>query len=376
MFNIKADIGLPVSEKRLARAERREAEFNRLIGTRLAEKNREMVSNLITRGRQSATDGDLEQAGVVLDRALFLAEGSGLDTTDLYTLAKDTRRSLEIMQRDQAFSADMNSARGKLAEGDYLRARYFADLALARVPDSREARELTRRIDTAMEVSISRDQMVESRLVLADSLVSYGKFREALIAVRSLDEIAPDDSRVRMIVRKAEFGNLQNTAETALRSGDYRSATAALDRALELFPSHPWCLNLKARIAEETRSVDVAPPVPEQQAEPLSEAVAGQVDQMYRSGQRLFEQGNLQKAVERWERVERLAPGYLSVRRYLVDAYKFLGVELYTQNDLEGAVVVWKKASNLEPDNAEIANYIKRTEAEITRLEELSYEYR
>lgn len=376
MFNIKADIGLPVSKKRLARKEQREAEFNNLISTRFSDRNREMVSNLVTRGRQLATDGDLEQAVMVLDRALFLAEGSGIDTTDLYTLAKDTKRSLEIMQTDRAFEADMNSARSKLAEGDYLGARYFADLALARVPDSGEARQLTERIDTAMELSISRDQMIESRLVLADSLVSYGKYREALIAVNSIGKIAPDDSRARMIVRKAEFGNLQNEAEEAIGMGDYRSATAALDRALMLFPSHPGCLSLKARIDEETRPVDVRRAVPEREAEPLSEEIAGQVDQIYKSGQRLFEEGNLQRAVERWERVERLAPGYLSVRRYLVDAYKFLGVELYTQNDLEEAVVVWKKASDLEPDNAEIAKYIKRTKAEIARLEELSYEYR
>jgi tetratricopeptide (TPR) repeat protein len=64
------------------------------------------------------------------------------------------------------------------------------------------------------------------------------------------------------------------------------------------------------------------------------------------------------------------------VRDYLVEAYKFLGVELYTQDRLEDAVETWKKAADLDPDSGEIANYIRRTEAEISRLQEISYDLR
>jgi hypothetical protein len=71
-----------------------------------------------------------------------------------------------------------------------------------------------------------------------------------------------------------------------------------------------------------------------------------------------------------------LAPGYRSVRDYLVNAYKFLGVELYTQNHLEDAVGVWKKAAGLDPESREIANYIRRTQGEISRLQEISYDLR
>ena len=101
-----------------------------------------------------------------------------------------------------------------------------------------------------------------------------------------------------------------------------------------------------------------------------------EVEADYKTGQQLFEKGNLTGAVARWEKVERLAPGYMSVRTYLVDAYKFLGVELYTQSRLADAVDVWKKAAGLDPDSSEIAGYIKRTESEIATLEELSYESR
>ena len=109
---------------------------------------------------------------------------------------------------------------------------------------------------------------------------------------------------------------------------------------------------------------------------PLSEELEREVDLAYKDGQRLFREGRLWDAVSSWERVEALAPDYKSVRDYLVDAYKFLGVELYTQNRLEDAVEVWKKAARLDPDSSEISSYIRRTEGEISRLEEISYEFR
>jgi len=47
---------------------------------------------------------------------------------------------------------------------------------------------------------------------------------------------------------------------------------------------------------------------------------------------------------------------------------------MYGQNQLPEAVEVWKKAERLDPDNLEIRSYIERTEAEIIKLRELSYE--
>ncbi|MGD9140071.1 MAG: hypothetical protein PVJ42_00885, partial [bacterium] len=96
----------------------------------------------------------------------------------------------------------------------------------------------------------------------------------------------------------------------------------------------------------------------------------------YKRGQDLFEKGRLSEAVVEWERVEALAPDHMSVRDYLVDAYKFLGVELYTQSKLSEAVDVWKKASRIAPDSTEIESYIKRTEHEISKLQEMSYDRR
>jgi tetratricopeptide (TPR) repeat protein len=108
----------------------------------------------------------------------------------------------------------------------------------------------------------------------------------------------------------------------------------------------------------------------------VDEVVRKDVEGAYEEGQRLFKTGQLAQAVTEWEKVEMLAPDYQSVRTYLVNAYKYLGVELYTQNRLQDAVDIWKKAAKLAPGSAEIANYIRRTEGEMARVKELSYERR
>ncbi len=80
------------------------------------------------------------------------------------------------------------------------------------------------------------------------------------------------------------------------------------------------------------------------------------------------------KAVNHWEKVERLAPNYQSVQEYLIKAYKFVGIELYGQNRLSDAIATWEKAVRLDPANDEINDYIKRTRNEISKLNELTYD--
>ncbi len=99
-----------------------------------------------------------------------------------------------------------------------------------------------------------------------------------------------------------------------------------------------------------------------------------EVETANRTAQSAFERGDLQQAIAGWERVLSLAPNHGSVRSYLVNAYKFVGVDFYGQNRLREAVDVWRKAARLDPANEEIRQYIARTENEITRLNELSYD--
>lgn len=375
MFSITTAFGKPLAEKRKIRAKQREVEFSNLMNERLVTRNRETVSELVQSGNKLLEAGDLVEASSHFDRALFLARGSHIDTTHIYDLAVEAQRRLDDITRKQRFRQHMDSAQAKYDAGDYLAAEYFAGLALAEVPNSTAAANLAQQASTAINQSLSREETIQNRLRAADSLLSYGQAEQALAIIRGLSELAPQDNRVERARVKAEFEQWRAIASAAYSGEDFDAAVAALDSALALFPGHQWCLDLRNRITSFIdRSSDEPSMVGTGTREPLSAELQKEIDFVYKTAQELFKKGDLVQAIGHWEKVERLAPNYLSVRKYLVNAYKFVGVEAYGNNKLQEAVVVWKKAIQLDPDNSEVRNYITRSETEIRRLKELSYD--
>jgi tetratricopeptide (TPR) repeat protein len=141
-----------------------------------------------------------------------------------------------------------------------------------------------------------------------------------------------------------------------------------------LFPGQQWCLDFREKCQQTSQPVST--PMLASGAGPLSRELQKEVESAYRLAQASFTRGDLRDAIAGWETVERLAPGYQSVRDYLVNSYKFLGVELYGQNRLLEALEIWRKAAALAPQNTEIAAYVKRTENEILKLKAMSYDAR
>jgi tetratricopeptide (TPR) repeat protein len=193
--------------------------------------------------------------------------------------------------------------------------------------------------------------------------------------MRALRQFAPDNAGVRMTLTRLEVERWRRAAYQAYADGDYEAAQVALDSVAVLFPGCSWCEDLPGLMEADSvaaESIETAvKPIPFSE---LSLGVRQEVDAAYRAAQQSFECGELRSAIAEWERVELLAPGYLSVREYLVAAYKFVGVELYGEKRREEALRFWKQALELDPGSAEIKDYIKRTENEIRKLRELSYE--
>jgi len=378
MFTISTSFGAPLSTRRKMRTEKREAEFNNLMNDRLVSRNRDMIDNMVRQGSDFLDNGNLVEAGNYLDRAMFLARNADIDTSGIYTLAEEARRRLKEVTDKQIYGQYMDSAQVKFEAGDYLPARYFAGLALEKIPNSAEAANLIDRANDAVKRSTTREEMLTKQLFTVDSLLSYGRTDRALKIARAVSEYAPDDERVKLTLKKAEFEYYKETATKSFDSGDLKAAGDAVDRALVLYPAHQWCLNMKERIKQEGKRLAALYIKPRIENKPvaINDELLKEVKESYETARSLFEKGSLPEAIGHWEKVERLAPDYLSVRQYLVRAYKFVGIELYGQNSLQEAIDVWKKAAFLSPGNEEIKDYIKRTENEIRKLEELSYETR
>jgi tetratricopeptide (TPR) repeat protein len=111
------------------------------------------------------------------------------------------------------------------------------------------------------------------------------------------------------------------------------------------------------------------PPTAREGSVPPSPQLLEKLKAEYAAGKKLFDEGWLAEAIDKWERVARYMPAYQSVQDQLVTAYKYLGIELYGANKLQEAVEVWSKAMALAPGNEEIADYFKRAESELRRIE-------
>ena len=374
LFTLTTAFGTPTSDRRRLRAEQREKAFNDAMAGQLTDRNRELVEKMMIQGKRQVQDGHLIPAAESFDRALFVARSAGIDTTDICGLLSETRTRLDLQIRSTQLQQYVDSAQARLDATDFIGVQYFARLALGIDSASERAAELSSQAEAAIAQESQREQFIQTQLGAVDSLLAYGRLAEAQAMVRTLDKAAPNNPLVALAVRKVNFDSWRNRAGNAYDLGDYTAALSSIDSALVLFPGHQWCLDFRERCRQSLRAA-AATTVASGPA-PLSRELQKEVDGAYRQAQTAFTEGNLQGAIAGWEKVERLAPGYQSVRDYLVNSYKFLGVELYGQNRLPEALDVWRKAAALAPGNAEIAAYVKRTENEIQKLKAMSYDAR
>jgi tetratricopeptide (TPR) repeat protein len=333
-----------------------------------------MIEELTDLGRKQLASGDLPEAVGNLDRALFIGRSIGVDTTELHEFVSTAREQLSAFRSRIRYEEYVDSAQSKLESNDHLAARYFANLALSEFPASARAVVLLEQADEKIGRSSTRESLIQERLYAADSVLADGQLEKALSIIRALGEFAPEHTGVRLTLTRLEIERWRRVAYSAFSRGRYETALDALDSVSALFPDCPWCRDLPRQIEQAMGDEeDMAAEVDEVRVQ-LSPQQEQRVANTYKDAQEAFERGELQEAIEEWEAVEQLAPNYLSVRKYLVAAYKFVGVELYGQKRREEALAVWRKAVQLDPDNGEIKEYIDRTQNEIDNLRELSYD--
>jgi len=326
-------------------------------------------------GEKSIEAGNLIEASNNLDRALFLARSIGIDTTHIHEMAQTVDKRLADVRQLQQYRMYLDSATVRMEASDYLMAGYFAGLALDQQPNSEQARNILNSAKDKSEETVMKEQMIQRHLYEIDSLLNYGQIDQAIIIAEGLKRISSGNPEIKQVIMRVTLEKWKSSILNAENLKDYQAALSMIDSALAIFPGHKWCLDMKTRtiniIRNQSAAVAVNDPV---QSEPVSEELKKEVDITYRAARESFEKGELTGAIELWEKVERLVPNYQSVREYLIKAYKFVGVDLYSQNKLTDAIAIWKKAIKIAPDNSEIRDYINRTETEIRKTEELSYD--
>jgi tetratricopeptide (TPR) repeat protein len=141
--------------------------------------------------------------------------------------------------------------------------------------------------------------------------------------------------------------NISQTIQTALKhhqAGQLAQAEALYRQVLQIAPNNPDALHLSGLIAHQTGKNHIA-------VELISEAIrANPSSPMYYNLGNVFKaQGNLNAAVESYQKAISLKPDY-------AEAYNNLGNTLKNQGRFDAAADSYHRALSLKPDNAEAHN--------------------
>jgi len=376
LFTLSSSFGVSVVEKREQRELVREAEFNNLMSDRLTAGKRQMVGDLAKQGQAAHEDGDLVSAADYLDRALFMARAIGMDTVTISGAYNKVQDRLEVADRKYRYSLNIDSAQARLQVEDYLGVQFFANMAIEAEPGAPDGIRLLNKATAALEATSTRVDRVAGQLAMADSLLSGGRVQQAIQILEKLMETEAGNDLVRISHKRAVFEQLRNRITRSFDAGDIHLASRYLDSAMTLFPAHQWCQDMLRRL-NESASVKIADETPvetDPRPQTLSRELLHEVETTYKAAMEQFKAARLTNAIAQWERVERLAPDFKSVRKYLINAYKFVGVEEYGKGNLQQAVEIWEKALKLESGNTEIIGYLERARTEIIKLREFSYD--
>lgn len=354
LFALSGSFGASVDDRRKDRADQLEAEFRQTMNNQIRERNRALMDELLAEGRQQLASGRYEEAIGSFDRLVFLARSVDVDDAAYAQLLDSALQLQTSSETAKILEATLDSANACLASGDFVSARYHARKALDEDPSNNEARRVFEKADENLKVQARRAEFVSEQLERIDALIDSHRFDQADLVLSSLTETAPGDDAVMRRINRLELERLRH------KIADLESQR--LDTAAQAPEATPTP-------GERHNVASAQTPMA-----PLSGEEEVRMRQVYQEAKHLFNSGNIRAAVERWEVVHNRAPDFLSVGEFLVKAYKFLGLELYGQKQRAEAIAVWKKALSIEPDNADIAEYIKRAETQMKKLEELAHE--
>lgn len=358
VFALTGYFGNTVAEQKKNRTEKQEANFRQEMNLQIKKRNLALIDELLTAGQDQLTSKQYDRALGSFDRLIFLARSIGVEVVPYEKLLDSAEGLRSAAEKTGLLNAAIDSAHACMTSGDLLVARYHAQRALQLDPGCDAARELFNEADRALRVDTERAEFLSEQLARIDSLIDRHQLHQAEHVAQSLTEIAPEDDAVMRRINRLELERLRlKIAELESQQTDSSARLAqALTPAGDTDPGRPQATSKEKPI------------------KPISEQQRADLELIYEQAKELFNEGDIAAAVNRWETVAARAPDFLSVREYLVKAYKFLGLELYGQKQRARAIEVWKKALVIDPDNADIAEYIARAESQMKKLKELAHE--
>lgn len=279
------------------------------------------VSCLFELGRQAETAGDHAAAMLSYSEALAIDPShEGARTGYARSRAESDRLAARTEERRRQFAAAMDAFMDHRLD----EARTGFSSILHASPSDLEAAEMLARTEKAIE------READDLAAQADRYLGWGQLDEAERAIEQLQTVQPNDDGL-----------------DALRARLVRARTRAQTRTV-------------------TTTTTTEPPVKTVTDEQRREA-----ERLYEQAINAVSQRRSDDAIRYLELVWTIDPGHQRVVEHLKREYLTRGMEFFADGDLDRAVDLWERVLRVDPNDERAKGYLTRAREQATRTREI-----
>lgn len=299
------------------------------------------------RGQELEAHGDLTDATLAYAHVLSLVPGhEGAALAQERTQAESAQRA----QRDARVRARFTEALDAFGKGDLLTAREsFA--SITKDHEDAEAEAMLARTEQAIQTTAA------AHLDQSRGFMTQGLFEAAERELREARRLTPDSQSLAAAER--------DLAQRRRVDAGSRLSTGASRPDEPTQDGRGTTNNLVARGSAGT-SAAAAPRTP---AAPAMDPA--EVADLYRRGIEASQAARSEDAVRYFELVHSAAPEHGQVRENLVREYLAVGMERFAKGDLDQAIDVWQRALAVDPSDERTRGYLERALRHQSRSREI-----
>jgi tetratricopeptide (TPR) repeat protein len=275
--------------------------------------------------------------------------------------------------------AALGRARALERSGEFAAAALAYDAAATLAPEAAEALAGAVRCRDQSDRLARRNDALRQRFAMGmDALVreDYPSARSHLQAVLDQDS---QDREAQQMLRLVESALQKETLrqvehiERLIASRDLAGAETQLE---QLHRAAPTLVDMgrlrasitRARTSEAARKPAVTAAAP---ASRISSMPDREVEELYRRGLEALRQGRSEEAVRFWELVWSNRPGHRQVADLLKREYLTRGMESFAAGRLEDALTQWNRVLEIDPADVRAGGYIERARRQMNRSREI-----
>jgi len=354
--------GRDVEENRAAAQRREDQRLQARLDESFQQRLTNQIADLLRRAEQSRAAGHFDEAVEALGSAR--------------TLAPDDPR---IGRLERASLLDKAAALEH--SGDFPGAVVTYELVLAAAPSDSVATVGALRARAASDQRATRSIELRAGFERGLDHFTEGRLSAARQEFLALVTAAPSDSEAMGMLRRTDLAivrsvvQLSDRADNALKAGRIDEALKLLDRIAELDPQAPGLAARRSELMKARRLTQSSLPAPTPlfpiAATPREKPDREKLARLHRQGVEAQSAGRMGEAIQYWELVQSVSPGYRGVDELLKREYLTRGMEAFAAGRLDEAIANWERVLRINPSDARARGYLERAREQATNRRQI-----